>query len=300
LSDEGGTQIAALVHGQQLADDFVLWLKERGKANVQVAAAGILANLPLEDEVLTRSLVDAGVLSELVSVLQSVNEKAQESAISALMRFTDASNIKIQQALASLDILPLLVTLLSSGTAFAKTKAAMALRNFSISTMCLSVEPPMTLSCLCFSPAQPSVCRVHPGNCDVRTTFCLVKAEAIPALVLLVKEKAENGASDAAINALATLVDDDQIRSKGAHLLHESNAIEPMIDLLQQGSADSQERLLTLLEMIFSMKGIREFYCEKARIPLVHLTAHGTLELRKKAAHVLAQLGMIQETSTYF
>jgi hypothetical protein len=127
-----------------------------------------------------------------------------------------------------------------------------------------------------------------------------VKAEAIPALVLLVKEKAENGASDAAINALATLVGDDQIRSKGAHLLHESNAIEPMIDLLLQGSADSQERLLTLLEMIFSMKGIRECYCEKARIPLVHLTAHGTLGLRKKAAHVLAQLGMIQETSTYF
>ncbi|KAH9541835.1 hypothetical protein CY35_14G086500 [Sphagnum magellanicum] len=99
LSDEGGTQIAALMHGQQLADDFVLWLKERGKDNIQVAAAGILANLPLEDEVLTRSLVDAGVLSELVSVLQSRNEKAQESAISALMRFTDASNIEIQQAL---------------------------------------------------------------------------------------------------------------------------------------------------------------------------------------------------------
>jgi vacuolar protein 8 len=130
---------------------------------------------------------------------------------------------------------------------------------------------------------KPPVCRVHRGPCDVKTTFCLVKANALSALVNLLQER-EGNTAGAAVHALATLVSDDEILSKGATVLHQEKAIDPVIEILSRGTTESKEEAVRLLEKLFNIKEIVEAYASKARIPLVDLATqtHWGGSLRKK------------------
>lgn len=299
LSQEGGAQIVSNLQGQQLMDDLVNILEAQGKDDVQGAAAGILANLPVDDKVLTRSLVASGALPPLIALLRRGTPPGKENAIGALLRFTEPANLEIQRTLASLDILPLLVATLSSGTLATKIKAMVALRNFSTNTPRLSLQPLPQSGFFCFSPRQQPPCKVHLGLCGTRTTFCIVAVDAVPELITLVNEKAP-GVAEAAVDVLRTLVSDDDIVDKGAEYLHECRAVGPILDLLMRGSPKSKEKAVRLLEGLFKARGMRDVYGGRARMPLVDLATHGSKSVRPQAAHVLAQLGVIQEASTYF
>jgi pentatricopeptide repeat protein len=167
----------------------------------------ILANLPASDSKLTASLIEYEALPTIIKVMKNGTFDAKENAVGALLRFTDPSSVGTQHTVVNLGAYPILISLLHSGTMLAKTKAAFAIGNLSLSSPYLSVAP-IVNGCLCFMSTKPPVCRVHRGPCDVKTTFCLVKANALSALVNLLQER-EGNTAGAAVHALATLVSDD-------------------------------------------------------------------------------------------
>lgn len=300
LSEGGSQEVSVFLLNKNKLHIFVSFLEDDSKGDVQAATAGILANLPASDSKLTAALIESEALPAIIKVMKSGTSNAKENAVGALLRFTDPSSVGTQHTVVQLGAYPILISLLHSGTMLAKTKAAFAIGNLSLSSPQLSVAPVVN-GCLCFMSAKPLVCRVHRGPCDVKTTFCLVKADALSALVNLLQE-CEGKAAGAAVHALATLVSDDDILSKGATVLHEANAIDPVIEILSRGTTESKEEAVRLLEKVFKIQEVVEAYASKARIPLVDLATqtHWGGSLRKKAANVLAQLEVIQETSSYF
>eukprot|EP00249_Psilotum_nudum_P020562 c27758_g1_i3 orf=1199-4219(+) len=298
LADKDGHEIASFLVQKRMAGFLVRLIEDNSREHVQAAAAGILASLTPRENVLLASLIEEGALSALIHALESGSSKGKENAAGALLRFTDPSNIETQRKLVELNIFPILLGMLNSGTPLAKIRAANALFNFSQSTISLSSPSPVT-GCLCFRPTSLPACKVHLGPCGERTTFCLVEAKAIPGLVSLLDEH-DTEAAGAGVDALATLVSDDEILEKGVGFLHETNAIIPIVKLISRGTDISREKAVSFLERIFKVIRIREHYGALARIPLVDLATHGNYSVRKKAARVLAQLQVIQEASTYF
>uniref|UniRef100_A0A0D6R3I9 RING-type E3 ubiquitin transferase n=1 Tax=Araucaria cunninghamii TaxID=56994 RepID=A0A0D6R3I9_ARACU len=300
LSEGGSHEVSDFLISEKRFDLFVSFLEDNSRSDIQAAAAGILATFPDSDSKVTAALIKADALPAIIQVLKNGSPKAKENAAGALLRFTDPSDLENQHMVVELGAYPILINLLYSGTILAKSRAAFAIGNLSLSTPRLSVAPSVT-GCWCFKPAQPLACRVHRGPCDVRTTFCLVKADALPGLVNLLQEK-ECEAAGATIHALSTLVCDDEILSKGASVLHDAKAVDPVLEILSQGTPESKEEAVKLLEKVFEVKDIVEAYGSKARIPLVDMATqtHDNGPLRRKAAKVLAQLEVIQETSSYF
>ena len=241
-----------------------------------------MANLPASDNKLTAALIEYEALPTIIKVMKNGTFDAKENAVGALLRFTDPSSVGTQHTVVQLGAYPILISLLHSGTMLAKTKENFAIGNLSSSSPYLSVAPVVN-GCLCFMSAKPPVCRVHRGPCDVKTTFCLVKANALSALVNLLQER-EGNTAGAAVHALATLVSDDDILSKGATVLHQEKAIDPVIEILSRGTTESKEEAVRLLEKLFNIKEIVEAYASKARIPLVDLATqtHWGGSLRKK------------------
>lgn len=300
LSEGGSQEVSSFLSSKNKLQLFVSFLEDDSKGDVQAATAGILANLPVSDSKLTAALIEFEALPAIIKVMKSGTSDAKENAVGALLRFTDPSSVGTQHTVVQLGAYPILVNLLHSGTMLAKTKAAFAIGNLSLSSPHLSVAPVVN-GCLCFMSAKPPVCRVHRGPCDVKTTFCLLKADALSALVNLLQER-EGNIAGAAIHALATLVSDDDILSKGANVLHEEKAIDPVIEILSRGTTETKEEAVRLLEKLFNIREIVEAYASKARIHLVDLATqtHWGGSLRKKAANVLAQLEVTQEISSYF
>lgn len=300
LSEGGSQEVSSFLSSKNKLQIFVSFLEDDSKGDVQAATAGILANLPVSDSKLTAALIEFEALPAIIKVMKSGTSDAKENAVGALLRFTDPSSVGTQHTVVQLGAYPILVNLLHSGTMLAKTKAAFAIGNLSLSSPHLSVAPVVN-GCLCFMSAKPPVCRVHRGPCDVKTTFCLLKADALSALVNLLQER-EGNIAGAAIHALATLVSDDDILSKGANVLHEEKAIDPVIEILSRGTTETKEEAVRLLEKLFNIREIVEAYASKARIHLVDLATqtHWGGSLRKKAANVLAQLEVTQEISSYF
>ncbi|KAJ7296078.1 hypothetical protein O6H91_Y146100 [Diphasiastrum complanatum] len=298
LSEESGAEVAKAVLKKQMVKTLVWMLGDNVREEVRVAVAGLLGSFPVEDRNLTKALTDADAIPALVSMLQGTSSRTRESSISALTRFTDPSDRQIQQFLADLDVHKLLVNALNFGTKLAKVRAALALANFSKSTPGLS-EARVSHYCSCFKASPPPLCRVHLGICSVKTTFCIVVAGAAPGLVALLKEP-DSKAAEAGLDALYTLVAEDDIRDKGVRYLHDLKAIDQVLQLLIHGSVESKEKAVKFLATIFAAKGMKEHYASKAKIPLVGLAAANNQSLKKKAAKVLAQLEMIQESSSYF
>ncbi|XP_062233089.1 putative U-box domain-containing protein 42 [Phragmites australis] len=83
-------------------------------------------------------------------------------------------------------------------------------------------------------PAHNRVCPVHRGVCSPATTFCLVEAGAVEAL-LGVLESNENGrVVEAALGALCTLMDDAVDVTSGVAVLAEHDAARHVLRALRQ------------------------------------------------------------------
>eukprot|EP00250_Pteridium_aquilinum_P024374 c28987_g1_i1 orf=192-3179(+) len=293
LSNDCAQEISLFLIQRKLGGLFASLLQDSARRDVQVAAAGILANLPPENSGLTMYLMEEGVLTALVNVLRDGNVKVKENAVGSLLRFTLPSNIYLQQRLVELGIFPILKTLMKSGTALSKQRALTMLGNLSKSTLHLC-KPPSSSGCFYVLKKPPSICRVHPGPCRERTTFCLVVSKMISDIVCVMSEP-ENDAAGAAVDALFTLIYEDDILDKGASLLHEEEAITAIVKLLSQGTDNSKERAIFILERIFKVKRMKDFYGSHARIPLAELAVNGNSVVQKQALKVLAQLEAIHE-----
>lgn len=298
LSDDCSQEISLFLIQKKLGGFFASLLQDNASGDVQAAAAGILASLPPEDTSLTTYLTQEGVLHAIVYVLVKGKAKAKESAVGSLLRFTSPSNVILQQKVVELGIFPIMKSLINSGTSLSKQRAVTVLGNLSMSTLHLS-KPPSITGCFYMLKKPPSVCRVHPGSCSERTTFCLVESKATSDIVVLLNEQ-ESHAAVAGVDALLTLVYDDEILEKGTNFLHDEEAIIPILKLLSHGTESSKERAIHILERIFKVKRMKDIYGGRARIPLVELATNGNKSIRKQAAKVLARMEAIHESSSYF
>ncbi|XP_058724238.1 U-box domain-containing protein 44-like [Vicia villosa] len=278
---------------------LVGFLENDENNDVQVAATGLLANLPKSERKLTMQLIDLGGLDAIINILKNGTMEAKENALSALFRFTDPTDINSQRDLVRRGIYPLLVKFLNTGSVTAKARAAAFIGDLSMSTPKLTVVSKSTF-CRCFRPSRAPLCSAHGSVCNVNSTFCLLEANALPGLIKLLQEEVHATAYEA-IQTLSTLVIED-FPQRGARVLHESNAMRPLLKILNWGSDSLKAEVLGLLEKVFVSKEMVEYYGSTARLRLFHLTGmnvYGDGHLRRKAARVLSLLERSSRSSSH-
>lgn len=266
--------------------------------DVQMAAAGLIANLPKSEKELTMKLIELGGLDAIIRILKTGTMEAKENALSALFRFTDPTNIESQRDLVKRGIYPLLVNFLNTGSMTAKARAAAFIGDLSTTTPMLTLTAKST-GCWCFRPSRAHLCPAHGSVCSVSNTFCLLEAQALPGLVSLLHGEVDVTAYEA-IQTLSTLVLEDYPQ-RGAHVLNECNAIKPLMDILGWGSDSLMAEALGLLEKVFVSKEMVELHGATARSCLVGLTGmniYGDGHLRRKAAKVLSLIERYSRSSS--
>ncbi|KAI3700834.1 hypothetical protein L2E82_45473 [Cichorium intybus] len=267
---------------------FIGLLENSGKSDVQKAAVGLLANVPKSEVVLTKKLIELEGLKAIIDILESGNTEAKENALSALFRFTDPTNIEAQKIVVQLGTYAFLVEFLKNGSVTAKARAAALIGDLSMQTSELTVASKSNWWCSCFGRPGAAMCAAHGGICSVKGTFCLLEAKALPELVKLLQSEV-HATTYEAIQTLSTLVQKESPR-RGAHVLHDCGAVVPILEVLNWGSESLKVEALEVLEKVFMVTEMVDWYGSAARIPLVRLTGgsiHEDGHLHRKAAKVL-------------
>ncbi|KAJ7982339.1 RING-type E3 ubiquitin transferase [Quillaja saponaria] len=269
----------------------------------KAAAVGILSNLPTSDKKVTDILKQESLLPILISIMNSSTGSTEpatcrftESAAGVLIRFTDSSDKKLQLLSAEHGVIPLLVKLLSTGPPVAKCRAATSLAQLSQSSLYLRKSKKSRWFCV--PPSADAYCEVHDGYCFVDCTFCLVKAGAIPPLIQIL-EGNEREADEAALRALATLLQDD-IWENGSNCIAQMLGVPAIIKVLEVGNENAQRKALWILERIFGVEEHKVQYGESAQGVLIALAQQSDSRLKSTSARLLAQLELLQDQSSYF
>lgn len=300
--------------GKELAEHFgQTYTKALGKLLVssrvdeKIAAAGIIANLPLNDTHMTEMLLQADALHALVDLFRcegsmsssrTLRNQLMENAAQALIRFTVPSDVRLQQLTAEEDAIPCLVQVLVVGSPLAKKHAATVLRQLSENSTKLSTHMDSGEGCWCFLSGSQAGCKVHMGHCTVRSSFCLIEADAVVPLVGILEER-ETEAHEAALSAVATLMN-DETWEKGAQMIAEAQGLKPIVRLLTVGSAGTKEKAVWMLERFFRVEKYRQEAGAQAQMPLIDLTQKGTSITKSLAAKGLAHLKILHNQSSYF
>lgn len=276
-------------------------LENDDKGDVQMAAAGLLANLPKAEKDLTKKLIEVEGLTAIINILKSGTMEAKENALSALFRFTDPTNLESQRIVVELGTYPLLVDFLMIGSITAKARAAALIGDLSMRSPELTIAS-KNMGCwyFCRRTRVPK-CPAHGTICSVSSTFCLLEANALSGLVELLKGEVHETAYEA-IGTLSTLVR-EECPNRGASVLHESGAIIPILEVLRWGSESLKEEALGLLEKVFMSREMVDLYGLSARLPLVEFTGRRIYEdgrIQRKAARILLLIERYSRSSTSF
>lgn len=279
-------------------------LKSSSDEEEIVSTMGIICCLP-EIQQITQWLLDAGALPAIYNYIQEGKDKdiqkskLVENSVGALCRFTVPTNLEWQKRAAETGIITVLVQLLESGTTLTKQHAALSLTQFSKSSNGLSRPLSKRKGLWCFSsPAAESGCLVHGGLCTVKSSFCLLEADAVGPLAKILGES-DPGACEASLDALLTLIEGEKLQS-GSKVLADANAIPLIIRFLGSSSPGLQEKSLHALERIFRLGEFKQLYGPSAQMPLVDLTQRGNGSMRSLAARILAHLNVLHDQSSYF
>ncbi|KAL5538799.1 hypothetical protein UlMin_044624 [Ulmus minor] len=295
------------------------------------AAAGIISQLPSDDVTIDEILRRSEALKAIHEVICSMggrdnrNEAATslgtsllENALAALLRYTIPSKPELKRQLGKLEVYPSLVHVLSRGSSLAKQRTAIALAQLSQST-CRSVTDENLLAmqaknsmlllrvrkllpnmCRCWSaPSEKvaSLCSVHGTACSPRDTFCLIKADALKPLVRTLSET-ENGAAEAALLALETLLEDHRTLSHATAAIVDSQGVVAILQVLENGTVSAKIKALDLFQNILKHTKLSDTMFQRSERILVQLLSED--ELKKKTALVLRQMNLIPEQSSYF
>ncbi|KHN06334.1 U-box domain-containing protein 43 [Glycine soja] len=268
-----------------------------------LSAMGIICYLPEIDQI-TQWLLDAGALSIIKSYVQDGKDRDHqknnllENAIGALSRFTVPTNLEWQKSAAGTGIITVLVQLLENGTNLTKQRVAQSLAQFSKSSFKLSRPIPKRKGLWCFSAPADIDCMVHGGICSVKSSFCLLEANAVGPLTRILGES-DPGVCEASLDALLTLIEGERLQN-GSKVLSEANAIPQIIRYLGSPSPGLQEKSLHALERIFRLVEYKQMYGASAQMPLVDLTQRGNGSVRSMSARILAHLNVLHDQSSYF
>eukprot|EP00250_Pteridium_aquilinum_P004174 c14403_g2_i1 orf=320-3346(+) len=282
-------------------------LLESSREDEKVAAAGIISNLPENDSRLTEMLRVAEALPALIELLRIGGSKTSsrmsrdqllKTASRALIRFTLPSDTRLQRLTAEHNAIPLLVQVLAVGSQLAKKEAATVLGQLSENSikLCSPILP--SRGFWCFSTTAEEGCKVHIGHCSVKSSFCLIEADAVAPLVQMLEER-ESEAHEAALTALQTLMK-DETWERGAQVIAEAQGLQSLVRLLSVGTAGAKERAAWMLERFFRAEKYRSEFGVQAQMPLIDLAQRGTLTTRSLAAKGLAHLKILHNQSTYF
>ncbi|KAJ8900325.1 hypothetical protein K2173_024965 [Erythroxylum novogranatense] len=270
----------------------------------KVAAVGILCSLPPGNRKATHILKNSCLLPILISTLSATTSSSTlptsqlvENVMELLIRFTAPSDKKLQLLSAELGLIPLLVKSLSVGSILVKCRAATSLAQLSQNTIALRKS--RKSSWLCMPPSAESFCKVHNGYCNIKTTFCLIKAGAVSPLIQILQAGEEREADEAVLNSLATLVQ-DQIWESGSNYLAEMSGVEAIVRVLETGNVKAQSKALWILERLFRIQEHRANHGESAQVVLIDLAQNGDQRLKPTIAQVLAHLDLLQAQSSYF
>ncbi|XP_054805898.1 U-box domain-containing protein 44-like isoform X2 [Prosopis cineraria] len=269
----------------------------------KTVAVGLLSNLPVSDKKVTDVLKRANLLPILISIMSSStgsNSPATsglvQSVVGVIIRFTNPSDKKLQLLSAEQGVIPLLIKLLSTGSPITKSKAAISLAQLSQNSVSLGRSRKSRWFCV--PPSADAHCEVHDSNCFVKSTFCLVKAGAVPPLIQILEDKEEE-AVEAALIALSTLLQ-DEIWEGGVNFIVKSSGVQAIIKILEVGDVKIQEKALWMLERIFRVEEHRVKFGESAQVVLVDLAQKSDFRLKSAVAKVLAELELLQVQSSYF
>ncbi|KAK4279403.1 hypothetical protein QN277_011190 [Acacia crassicarpa] len=268
----------------------------------KAVAVGLLSNLPVGDKKVTDALKRANLLPILTSIMSSSTGSnsptsfLMQNVVGVIIRFTNPSDKKLQLLSAEHGVIPLLVKLLSSGSPITKSRAATSLAQLSQNSVSLGRSRKSRWFCV--PPSADAHCEVHDSNCVVKSTFCLVKAGAVPPLIQILEDK-EKEAVEAALIALSTLLQ-DEIWEGGVNCIAKSSGVQAIIKILEVGDVKIQEKALWMLERIFRVEEHRVNFLESAQVVLIDLAQKSDSRMKSAVAKVLAELDLLQYQSSYF
>ncbi|XP_028759500.1 U-box domain-containing protein 44 isoform X2 [Neltuma alba] len=269
----------------------------------KAVAVGLLSNLPVSNKKVTDVLKRANLLPILTSIMSSSAGSnspttccLMQNVVGVIIRFTNPSDKKLQLLSAEHGVIPLLIKLLSTGSPITKSRAATSLAQLSQNSV--SLRRARKSRWFCVPPSADVHCEVHDSNCFVKSTFCLVKAGAVPPLIQILEDK-EKEAVEAALIALSTLLQ-DEIWEGGVNCIAKSSGVQAIIKILEVGDVKAQEKALWMLERIFRVEEHRVTFGESAQVVLIDLAQKSDSRLKSAVAKLLAELELLQNQSNYF
>lgn len=288
---------------QRSCENLVRILRSSSDEEELASVMAIICLLP-EIPQISQWLLDDGVLPIIYKYIQEGKDRdlqknnLVENSVGALCRFTVPANLEWQKSAAETGIIPILIQLLECGTRLAKQHAALSLSQFSKSSVRLSKPVSKQKGLWCFSAPAGMSCLVHGGICSVKSSFCLVEADAVGPLTRTLWDS-DPRVCEASLDALLTLIEGERLQS-GSKVLETANAIPAIIKFLGSSSAELQEKSLNALERIFRLIEYKQKYGASAQMPLVDLTQRGNSSMRSMAARILAHLNVLHDQSSYF
>ncbi|CAK9863245.1 unnamed protein product [Sphagnum jensenii] len=249
----------------------------------QAAAAGLLANLPVQDLELTHALLDEGALPVLINRIEDVRRGVgsigsgrymaplQSRLVAILSRFTYALDDKEIQALAT--------DLPQSKGVFLEW-----------------------LGCVKRPSLPPGLCPVHGGICSATETFCLREANAVVPLVSLLDHN-DLDIVEAALGALSTLIMDTVDLKQGSQVLLAAGAIQPILNILLEHQTEVlRERAMWMMERILRNGDLaqRIMVDTDSQTAIVDAFQHGNNATRQLAEKALKHLNKIPTVTGVF
>lgn len=325
LSPHMGQELADALRGSvgQLGSLIKVISENTGITEEQAAAVGLLADLPERDLGLTRQLLDEGafvmVISRVIAIRQGEIRGTRfmtpflEGLVKIVARVTyvlaeepDAIALCRDHNLAALFI----DLLQSNGLDNVQMVSATALENLSQESKNLTRLPEMpslgfcasVFSCFSKQPVITGLCRLHRGICSLKETFCLYEGQAVLKLVGLL-DHTNVIVVEAALAALATLIDDGVDIEQGVAILCEAEGVKPILDVLLEKRTETLrrravwavERLLRTDDIAYEVSGD-----QNVSTALVDAFQHGDYRTRQTAERALKHVDKIPNFSGIF
>lgn len=320
--------------GQELADAFRgnfsqlsslirVIADNNGISEEQAPAAGLVADLPLQDSVLTRRLVQDGafttIISKVIMIRQGESRGGRfvnpflEGLVRVVSRITfiledDPDIIAVAR---EYNLTALFSDLLQmNGLDTVQIVSATALGNLSGQSKHLTKILPPPNAGLCFSifpclsqkSVATGVCRVHHGICSSRESFCLLEGKVVEKLVACLDHNNEK-VVEASLTALSTLLDDGVDIDQGVMVLCDAEGVKPILDVLcenrnealRQRAVWAVERILRTDEIAYEISGN-----QNVSTALVEAFRHGDFRTRQIAERALKHVDKLPNFSGIF
>jgi hypothetical protein len=276
-----------------------------GNTDEQDAALQILANLPKRDKHLTRELMEQGAFKIVASKVLSIYRRDAGSDIydnallEGLAKFLARITyvLRYEPRCVSLareyNLAALFTSLLRlNGLDEVQVVSAKALMNLSLESKYLTSTPKFDdseqrskLALFGRKPPNIQFCRVHSGVCSIRDNFCILEGKAVERLIRCLNHSNKK-VVEAALAALCTLLEDGVETAEGVSVLHRSNGVAPIFDILKENPTGSlQHRVTWAVERILRAEDIAQAASTDHSLgsALVHAFQHGDSRTRRIA-----------------